>query len=62
MSKPYRVSITYEFDGAIEPLHRVEQVACGSYGTAANRALRAAKNAWKGRRPVSIVLVIDRPS
>ena len=60
--KGYRVSLTYEFDGVVMPLHRITTVNCTTPGTAANRALKEAKTAWKGRKPVSYVLVIERAS
>jgi hypothetical protein len=57
--KAYRVSVTFEFDGIIDPLHQVFRVTASTPGAATTRALRDARKQWKARKPQSIVLVID---
>ncbi len=58
--KGYRVSVTYEFDKDIQGVHAVTTEQATSFATAANRALKVAKQRWKGRKPQSVVVVLDR--
>lgn len=54
----YRAAVTFESLTAAPETYRTELVA-GSHQKAASRAMIEAKRAYPGRRPCSIVILLD---
>ena len=57
-ARKYTASVTYENESSAPETVKVE-ISAGSHQTAASRAIKAAKPQLRGKRPTSIVVLLE---